>query len=156
VKQTYRIKPSFIFLTPRDINSTHPLLYEMRNSFRHGSRDDGTPPLSESWKSSTNFLNNSAKVSVFSTQKPTRLRRYYTENPPEIQTSIYHCSAVFGIRDILVRIRILESVLVTNGSGCGSCSFLKFSPLRLYAYSFLKVHLHHSSKIKSHTEATKQ
>jgi hypothetical protein len=81
-------------------------------------------PLSESWKSSTNFLNNSAKVSVFSTQKLPRLRRYYTENPPEIKTRIYHSSAVFGIRDILVRIRILGSVLVTNGSRCGSFYFL--------------------------------
>jgi hypothetical protein len=45
-----------------------------------------------------------------------------------------------GSHDILVRIRIRESVPLTNGSGSG----------------FLKVQLHHFSKIKSHNEVTKQ
>ncbi len=58
---------------------------------------------------------------------------------------------MFGIRNILVRIRILGSVYMNNGSGCGSCSFRQwpsrrqqniFFSLRFYAYSFLKVHLH--------------
>ncbi len=49
--------------------------------------------------------------------------------------------SVLGIRDILVRIRILGTVPLTNGSGCG---FLTLE------------HLHHSSKIKSHKEDTKQ
>jgi hypothetical protein len=71
----------------------------------------------------------------------------------------------------LVRIRILGSVPLTNGYGCGSGSgsfsfrqwpsrcqqkkkkFLKFFML---TYSFLNIHLHHSSKIKSHKEITKQ
>jgi hypothetical protein len=68
--------------------------------------------------------------------------------------------AVFRIHDILVRIRILGSVPLTNDSGCGSgsCSHrqkpsrckqkVSFFSLTFYAYSFLKVHLQHSSKIK--------
>ncbi len=58
--------------------------------------------------------------------------------------------SLFWIRDNLVqtRIRINGSLQMTYGSGscCGSCSFLQF------AYYFLKVHLHYSSKIKSHKE----
>ncbi len=55
---------------------------------------------------------------------------------------------MFGIRDILVRIwlRILLFSSVT----------FKKKTKSFYAYSFLKVHLHHSSKIKSHKEVTKQ
>jgi hypothetical protein len=34
-------------------------------------------------------------------------------------------SAVLGIRDMVVRIRILRSVPLTNGSGSGSDSFLQ-------------------------------
>ncbi len=70
---------------------------------------------------------------------------------------------------IRMRIRILGSVPSTNGSGCGcgsvcgfgsgssSCPFRQrpsrcqqknFLSLNFRAYSFLKVHLHHSSKIK--------
>jgi hypothetical protein len=67
------------------------------------------------------------------------------------------------IRDILVRIRIRGSVHLTNGSGSrsdsGSCYF-HHQPSRwqLFAYYqyFLKLHLHHFSKIKSHKEVTKQ
>ncbi len=51
---------------------------------------------------------------------------------------------MLGIRDILVRIRlrirILRSVLLTNGSECGS--------------GRAENNLHHSSKIKSHKEVT--
>jgi hypothetical protein len=74
---------------------------------------------------------------------------------------------VLRIRDILVRIQILGSVLLTNGSssGSGSCSSLStfttptknnFFSLHFYAYSLLKVHLNHSSKIQSHKEVTKR
>jgi hypothetical protein len=72
---------------------------------------------------------------------------------------------VFRIRILVrirMRIRILGTIPLTNGSGSssgsGSCSFTQkpsrrqqkifFSYLSLYAYSFLKVHLHHSSEIK--------
>ncbi len=57
---------------------------------------------------------------------------------------------VFRIHDILgwIRIRILGSVVLTNGSGSGSCKKLIFNTI-FSAYYFLKVHLHHFSKIKS-------
>jgi hypothetical protein len=74
--------------------------------------------------------------------------------------------AVFRIHDILgwirIRIRILGSMLLTNGSGSGSCYF-RHRPSRCQqklifntvfsAYYFLKVHLHHFSKIKSQKES---
>ncbi len=55
---------------------------------------------------------------------------------------------VLRIRDILVRIwiRIRGSVPMTTGSGSGS-SYFRHWPSS--AYYFLKVHLHHFSKIKS-------
>ncbi len=75
---------------------------------------------------------------------------------------------MFLIRDILVRIRkrfrILGSVSLTNGSGSRSCSFHQrssrcqkniFFALSFHAYFYLKVHLHHSSKIINH-KVTKQ
>jgi hypothetical protein len=54
------------------------------------------------------------------------------------------------IRDILVgiRIQILESVPLTNGFECESG--------RPKNMEHTLVHLHHSSKIKSHIEVTKQ
>ncbi len=73
--------------------------------------------------------------------------------------------AVLRIHDILgwIRIRIRGSMPLTNGSGSGSCiRILLFSSLTFKmpakklifslifsAYYFLKVHLHHFSKIKS-------
>ena len=76
-----------------------------------------------------------------------------------------HLKAVFRIHDILgwIRIRILGAMLLTNGSGSGSwIRILLFSSLtfKMQAknqffntifsdYYFLKVHLHHFSKIKS-------
>ncbi len=57
------------------------------------------------------------------------------------------------------------SVLLTYGYGSGSCSFHQWLSRReqntsffskFFAYYFLKVHLHQSSKIKSHKEVTKQ
>jgi hypothetical protein len=81
---------------------------------------------------------------------------------------------VFRIRYILVRvqmrIQILESVPLPDGSdsgsgsgsGSGSCSFRQwpsrgqknyFLSSSFNAYSLLKVHLHHSSKIKSHKKS---
>ena len=64
----------------------------------------------------------------------------------------------------LVRIRIHESVPLTNGSGSGSCSFRHWLSRCLqkkvfstfFAYYFLKLHLHHFSKIKSNKEVTRQ
>ncbi len=60
-------------------------------------------------------------------------------------------------------IRIRRSVPLTNGSGSGSSYFRQwptrriiFLLLRLFAYYFLKLHLHLFSKIKSHKEVTKQ
>ena len=74
------------------------------------------------------------------------------------------CHAVLRIRYIVI---IRGSVPLTNGSGSGSdtgsCYFPQW-PSRLqkkvfqsffYVY-FLKLHLHHFSKIKSHKEVTKQ
>jgi hypothetical protein len=72
--------------------------------------------------------------------------------------------AVFRIHDILGWIRILGSMLLTNVSGSGSCYF-RHRPSRcqqkttvifntiISAYYFLKVHLHHFSKIKSQKES---
>jgi hypothetical protein len=57
--------------------------------------------------------------------------------------------AVFRIRYILVRIRILGSAPLTNGSNPA----LFVSDLQ-DAYSFLKTHLHHSSRMRSHREVT--
>ncbi len=72
-------------------------------------------------------------------------------------------STVFRIRDILVRIR--GSIPLTNGSGSGSGSGSWFvsdhqDANKKYFFPsfllFLKVHLHHSSNIKSHQEITKE
>jgi hypothetical protein len=72
---------------------------------------------------------------------------------------------VLRIHDILVQIRIRGSMPLTNGSGSW---ILQFSSLAFKmpkknrflfcfsAYFFLKVHLHHFSKIKSQKEVTKQ
>ncbi len=77
---------------------------------------------------------------------------------------------MFRIHDILgwIRIRILGSMLLTNGSGFGSGSWIRirlFSSLTFKmpaknlfvtlfsAYYFLKVHLQHFSKIKSQQES---
>jgi hypothetical protein len=78
-------------------------------------------------------------------------------------------ASVFRILDILVQIRILESVPLIDGSCSGSgsraSSFRQWSPrsptekkfsLSFYAYSFLKVYLHHSSIVKSHKEVEEQ
>jgi hypothetical protein len=47
---------------------------------------------------------------------------------------------------------------LTNGSGYGSCYFRQRPSRRpkksFFAYYFLKVHLYHFSKIKSHKEVT--
>jgi hypothetical protein len=67
------------------------------------------------------------------------------------------------IRDIFVRIRILGSIPLTIkgfSSGCGFCYFRQW-PSRwqiksIFANYFLKQNLHNFSKIKSHTEVTKQ
>jgi hypothetical protein len=55
-----------------------------------------------------------AKLTLFATW---RYRTY--------QTSTYVCQSVFRIHDILgwIRIRILGSMLLTNGSGSGSCYY---------------------------------
>jgi hypothetical protein len=63
---------------------------------------------------------------------------------------------VFRIHDILGWIRIFGSMLLTNGSGSGSCYF-HHRPLRCQQFflliKVLKVHLHHFSKIKSQKES---
>ncbi len=69
---------------------------------------------------------------------------------------------VFWICGILVRIRIRWSVPLINGSG--SCYFrqwpsrwqLKSDFYSFFAYYFLKLHLHHFSKIKCNKEVTKK
>jgi hypothetical protein len=73
--------------------------------------------------------------------------------------------AVLGIRDIFERIRILGSMPLTIGSGSGS-SYFRHKPSRRHTknnfkksfspFYFLKVHLHHFSKMKSQKEVTKQ
>ncbi len=70
--------------------------------------------------------------------------------------------SVFHINYIVIRIRIRRSVPLPNESGSGSCCLRQWPwPSRrqpkifCYAFSFLKVHFHHSSKIKSHKEVPK-
>jgi hypothetical protein len=76
-------------------------------------------------------------------------------------------SAVLRIHDNFVWIRIRRSMSLTNRSGfrCGSCyvfSSLTFKTPKknvkksFSAYYFLKIHLHHFSKMKSQKEVTKQ
>jgi hypothetical protein len=83
---------------------------------------------------------------------------------PDLALELVQSFYVFRIRYILAPIWNLGSVSVTNGSGSGSGSFRQWPSrcsqkicfsLSFYAYSFLKVHLHHSSKIKTHKEVTK-
>ncbi len=65
---------------------------------------------------------------------------------------------------IRIRMRILGSVPLTNGSGSGiRLRILPFSALTFktatksfYAYSFLKLYFHYASKIKSHKKSHKQ
>ncbi len=83
------------------------------------------------------------------------------DRPEESQNQHQECwyalCPVLRIHDILVWIRIRGSMPLTNGSG--SCYFLHW-PSRCqkklifsaYRYYFLKVHLHHFSKIKSQRE----
>jgi hypothetical protein len=51
---------------------------------------------------------------------------------------------MFQIRNILVRISFLESVPLFNGS--------EFCSKKFFCLLLLKVHLHHSTQIKSHSE----
>jgi hypothetical protein len=73
--------------------------------------------------------------------------------------------SVLRIHDILVRIRIRGSVLLTTGSGfgprsdsgSGSIFVSDLGKMAIFlGYYFLKLYLHHFSKIKSHKEVTKQ
>jgi hypothetical protein len=66
---------------------------------------------------------------------------------------------MLGIHEIWVRIRIRGSIPLTKGSGCGPDPAIVVSDLQdvnqkknlhFLAYSFLKAHLHHFSKIKSY------
>jgi hypothetical protein len=59
---------------------------------------------------------------------------------------------------ILARIRIRGSVLLTNGFSSETFKMATKNYLvrSLFAYYFLKLHLHHFSKIKSYKEVTKQ
>jgi len=72
--------------------------------------------------------------------------------------------AVLRIRDILVRIRIRGSVPLTSGSGFDPDPAISVSDLQdgtqkclfdYYRY-FIKLHLHHFSKIRNYEEVTKQ
>jgi hypothetical protein len=54
-----------------------------------------------------------------------------------------------------MRIRILGSVFLTNGSGCGS-GRPENTRIRMGIRIRNTLDLHHSSKIKSHREVTKQ
>ncbi len=72
-------------------------------------------------------------------------------------------TSVSWFREILVQIRFRGSVPTDYGSGFGSgtCSFPQWpsrceQKIDFFYYYFLKVHLHHSPKIKSHKEVTKQ
>jgi hypothetical protein len=74
---------------------------------------------------------------------------------------VRYCIMQCSPRDILVRIRILGSIPLTNGSesSSGSCSFRRWHSRRQQKIisNILRVHLHHSSKIKkSHKEVTKE
>ncbi len=87
---------------------------------------------------------------------------YSTGRIPELSflVRIQSFWTVLWTRDILVRIRIRVFMPLTNGSG--SCYFCHWPSRRqqkiiffLQSFSacyFLKVHLHHFSKIKSHKE----
>jgi hypothetical protein len=76
-------------------------------------------------------------------------------------------ATVLWIRDILLWIRICGSEPLTGFGPWIRILFLPvafkmptknklFFPLSFYSYYFLKVHLHPSSKIKSHKEFTEQ
>ncbi len=56
--------------------------------------------------------------------------------------------AMLGIRHGLVRIRILGSVNLTSGPGCGSGRAKKYGSYRSGSGFGTLVHLHYSSKIK--------
>jgi hypothetical protein len=62
--------------------------------------------------------------------------------------------------DVLVLddIKVGVFMIFWYGSRSGSCYFCQFQDLRSFFayYYFLKVHLHHFSKDKSHKEVTKQ
>ncbi len=87
-------------------------------------------------------------------------------HPPDVPDQ----RAALQIHAILVRIRIHGSIPLTNGSRLEpvldadpaiSVNDLQdvnkiFFLLSFFAYYFLKVHLHHFSTIKSHTEVAKQ
>ncbi len=69
--------------------------------------------------------------------------------------------SVFRSRDILVRIRIRGSLPLTYGIQLrilffSSVTFKTSTKNKFFAYYFLKVHLHHYSKIKSHKEVKKE
>ncbi len=105
-------------------------------------------------------------------------RSRFHEYPRQIQVSVYTCLSnlsgtaketfltVLRIHDILVWIRIRGFMPLTNGSGfgSGSCYFVidliaANKKLNFWSFSacyFLKVQLHHLSKIKSQKEVTKQ
>ncbi len=105
------------------------------------------------------FVNSSRKISceaVASSASPSyRLGSYY----------IPARHPVFRIRDILVRIRIRTfdwwirpRILLFSSVTFRTETKNHFFLISFYAsfYSFFKVHSHHSSKIKSHKEVTKQ
>jgi hypothetical protein len=80
-----------------------------------------------------NFLKNIADKAKSATESPTRTNA--TRN-----SSTGNLKPVLRIRDILVRIQILGSLLLTNGSGCGSGRPLKkhTDPERWYFYIVLQ------------------
>jgi hypothetical protein len=64
---------------------------------------------------------------------------------------------VLWIHEIFVRIRIRICGFIPLTNGSGSCYFCQWSSRRqIFAYYFLKVHLHHFSNIKSQQKITKQ
>ncbi len=81
---------------------------------------------------------------------------------PAMIRSVGASKQVLRIHDILVWIRIRGSMPQTNGSGFGSrsgSSYFRHWPAnkkqikkKFFAYYFLKVHLHHFSKIKGQKE----
>ncbi len=83
-----------------------------------------------------------------------KLILYYQDY--HIETEVLYFLSVLWIRDIFVRIQILRSVPLTDRSGCG---YGRRGPKTKVSYGSgfrILVHLHHSSKIKSHKKVTKQ
>ncbi len=117
--------------------------------------DHSCPPLRSRWQPGPGCcltIQRPVEVSV------SRIRNFWpcSDLDPKPKRYFSFKKSVLRIRNILEWIRICGAVLLTYGSVLGSCSFRQGpSKFCLLGYYFLKVHLHHSSKLKSHKKCHK-